>query len=67
MPSGMPWPQRQTLLHCIGYGCYLGLNDPGVLANACCGECVEEDEKGPARVRCRNGIQQLRSDSPCCG
>lgn len=34
-----PWSQLQTPLHCVRCGCYLGLNDPGVLASAWRGEC----------------------------
>jgi len=39
-----PSSQLQTPLHCVRCGCYLGLNDPGVLASAWYGECDEAAE-----------------------
>lgn len=38
------WSQLQAPLHCCGCGRHLGLNAPGVLASAWCGECSEAAE-----------------------
>jgi hypothetical protein len=39
-----PWSELQTLLHCCRCERYLGLNDPGVMGSAWCGECDEAAE-----------------------